>query len=341
MHLPADPILQERERTNVILRISFAAPLILAALLLWPISPAAAQTSQQPEWKSFNGPQFGQLPTGTPSWVYYEEGQRYFDQGQFGQALVSFRRAIELQPEKTFPEAELGIGLVYEHEGESALAITHLSTAISQRKLFYIPQDYYSALYALAEIDSRAKDYRGYENALVSIVEEDRQFSDPTLAVSRPAYRRTLENDGLDKLVLLYRLPDDFSLVAHMDLGIFYVRTGNYSDAADHLMFSTLKIISTAITGVLEIDPNYQFTTMVDLLDRVAASRSVESYIQDRKLFENLYYLAAALYGQNFVDRASEIWELVASRPDAGTWASRANSRLRHPTLEPLLNTGN
>jgi tetratricopeptide (TPR) repeat protein len=321
--------------------------MILAAGIVLPAVPLSAQAaadgqtgSQGPDWKPFNGPEFGQRPKSTPSWVYYQEGKRYFAEGEFGKALVSYRKAIELQPEKKFPEAELGIGLVYEKEGESSLAIHHISQAIALRQLFYIPQDYYSALYALAQIHKRAENYRRYEDDLVAIVEDDERFSNPELAMSRPAYRNTLEEDGLNKLVLLYRLPDDFSLQAHTDLGIFYVSTGKYSAAADHLMFSTLKIISQGIEEVLRLEPDYEFTTMRDFLDRAQKIPLVENYLHSRNLFQNLYYLAAALYGQNFTDRARSIWELVASRPEAQGWVAKARSRIQHPRLEPLLDIG-
>ncbi len=323
-------------------RASIVILLFLAAALFFPGAPLFAQTDKSNPpgvWPPFDAREFGQLPTGTPSWVYYQEGRRLFDQGEFGRALVSYRKAIETQPEQKFPEAELGIGMVYEREGESALAIQHLEQAVAQRKLFYIPENYYTALYELAGIYKRQQNYRDYENALVSIVEDDAKFSNPELAISRPAYRNTLEQDGLNKLVLLYRLSDDFSLTAHLDLGIFYVSTGKYSDAADNLLFSTLKIISQAITAYLAIAPDYQFTTMTDFLDRVRKIPDIEDYLSNRQLYQSLYFLAAAMYGQNFASRAREIWQLVAGRQEAGPWQARARSRVLHPRLEPQLDT--
>lgn len=316
--------------------------LLFAAALLATGAPLCAQTNDTNPpgiWPPFDAREFGQLPKGTPSWVYYQEGRKLFDQGEFGRALVSYRKAIETQPEQKFPEAELGIGMVYEREGESALAIQHLEQAIAQRKLFYIPEDYYSALYELAAIYKRQQNYRDYENALVSIIEDDAKFSNPELAISRPAYRNTLEQDGLNKLVLLYRLSDDFSLTAHLDLGIFYVSTGKYSDAADNLLFSTLKIISQAVSAYLAIAPDYQFSTMTDFLDRVRKVSEIEDYLSNRQLYQSLYFLAAATYGQNFTTRAAQIWQLVAARPEAGPWRARARSRVLHPRLEPQLNT--
>ncbi|WP_455383188.1 hypothetical protein [Salinispira pacifica] len=320
-------------------RIHLIATLAAAAFLSFGL-PLSAQDDNPPGvWPPFDAPQFGQLPTGTPSWVYYQEGQKLFDRGEFGRALVSYRKAIELQPEKKFPEAELGIGMVYEREGESDLAIRHLEQAVAQRQLFYIPQNYYTALYELATIYKRQQNYRDYENALVSIVEDDAKFSNPELAISRPAYRNTLEQDGLNKLVLLYRLDDDFSLTAHLDLGIFYVSTGKYSDAADNLLFSTLKIISQAISSFLVLEPDFQFTTMTDFLNRVRKVPDIEDYLGNRQLYESLYFLAAAMYGQNFTSRAREIWQLVAGRSEAGPWQARARARALHPRLEPQLDT--
>ncbi|HUX13784.1 MAG TPA: hypothetical protein VMW87_12205 [Spirochaetia bacterium] len=329
-------------RSRIAPRLRCFILIFVIAALVGLTAPLFAQTDDAAQpgiWPPFDATQLGKLPPNTPSWVYYQEGQKLFDEGEFGKALVSYRRALETQPEKKFPEAEMGIGMVFAREGETKLAVDHLSRAIAQRQLFYIPQDYYTALYELAGIYKLQQNYRDYENMLVSIVEDDERFSNPDLAMSRPAYRNTLEQDGLDKLVLLYRLPDDFSLTAHLDLGIFYVSTGKYSDAADNLLFSTLKIISEAISAYLQIEPDFEFSTMNDFLNRARGIPEIENYLTTRQLYQSLYFLAAAIYGQNFTERARAVWQLVASRSEAGAWQGRARARVLHPRLEPQLDT--
>lgn len=275
----------------------------------------------------------------TPAWVSYSEGQRLLDRGSLGEALASFRKALATATGSLFPEAEVGIGIVLEREGESKLAEQSFLHAIAQRNLFYIRQNYYVAWYRLAEIYKRQLDYSSYEQALVNIVDDDPYFHNPELAISKQAYRKTLTNDGLDKLVLLYRLSDDFSFDAHKQLGIFYVSTGKYTDALDHMIFATLKILTASISELMRVDPGYRFSTMQDLLDRINSDKQVAAYANDRGLFECLYFLAASLYGQGDTGRAVEVWRLVASRPEAGAWAERARSKASHPALEPLIRT--
>jgi len=273
---------------------------------------------------------------GEPAWVAYERGRQAFRAGEFGEAVRMFRGAIERGG--PYPEAEAAIGEVYLVEGSLGLAERQFQRAIRQRGALAVPEDEFSLWYRLAEVYELLENPRAYELALREVVERDERYRDDEYSSEREGYRRVVREEGLDRLLVLYRQPDDFARKAHALLGEHYLRTGNYGRAVEHLLFAAIKVLSELIEIELERDPRYEFSSVSALLDRVEQRRETREYLGETGLYRMIYYLGSALYGDDpSLTTARVIWETVSEREAAGDWARRAAEQVADPTLEPLI----
>src|SRR5690606_26315010 len=103
--------------------------------------------------------------------------------------------------------------------------------------------------------------FADYEQLLQRVLADDEHFNSDADFDSnlRRNYRDSILNRGLDRSLVLYRIPDSFSLAAHRRLGIFYVQTGRYSEAVDHLIFAVLKSFSRVIDEYRSRTLDFQF----------------------------------------------------------------------------------
>lgn len=93
------------------------------------------------------------------------EGNRFFRQKQYGQAEVSYRKALGLNPQNGLASYNLGCAL--QAQGKDALAGTRFTDAV---RLESNPTRKASAYYNLGRVQQKKKDYRkaieSYKNAL-------------------------------------------------------------------------------------------------------------------------------------------------------------------------------
>ncbi len=267
-----------------------------------------------------------------------ELGKKAFRAKDFGQALDYFRSSIAKGG--VTPEAEMWIGRIFAEEGELDLAENQFQRALADASQFEIPGESTSILYDLARIYYNTNQYGKYEVTLKKIVEEDKQFSDSKEAFTREAMVRVLRTDGLDKLLVLYRLGDKQALQAHSDLGALDYRTGRYADAVLNLTFSVITMATVAIDAFKANDPEYDFSTMDNLLTMAARDKRVSDYFASANLYRDLYYLAAALFAEGHGNRAASIWRIVAKWSPHDMWYRRSLAQLQKPYIEPILNIG-
>lgn len=270
-----------------------------------------------------------------PPWLLLELGKRAYHEGNFGQALDYFRTSIARGG--TTPEAEMWIGHVFQQEGELDLAEIQYQRALSAGSQFEIPGEATSILYDLARIYYNTDQYGKYEVTLEKIVAADKEFSGRAQSFTREAMVRILTTDGLDKLLVLYRLRDRPALLAHSDLGELSYRTGRYSDAVVNLTFSTIIILTVAIDAFKARDSTYDFTTVANLFAKIAPDRTVSAYIASTHFFRDLYYLGAALYAEGHQEHADAIWRVVTKWSPKDQWYRRSSAQLQHPFVEPIM----
>ena len=263
-----------------------------------------------------------------PAWLALEQGHRYFDQGAFGDALRSYQTA--LAEAGIMPEAELGMARVYAAQADDLLAIRFYRQALEQEDQFDLPELAHLARYELAEIYRRQRRPEAYEETLLQVVAEDSFFTDPEEESTRRQMREVLLVEGLDRLLVLYRLQELFSAEAHRRLAEHYVEGGRES-AIDYAMFAVVKVLTEAISVYRERYFNYEFQSVVEFHRRLERQPLIREYLQEAGLYMSLFYLARSV--ENYQPRSGVAREIMATLLElgasAGPWAGRAQRSLQ------------
>jgi tetratricopeptide (TPR) repeat protein len=277
----------------------------------------------------------GAAETSSPSWLLYEQGKAAMDREEYGEALKLFQEAVK--GDGIFPEAEIGIGDVYIEEGELELAIAQYKKAYELRKSFYIPDDQYEVLYKLAGVYEKMELYKLMEEALLLIVKDDAHFAETDTYRIKTQIEKNYAEKGIDRVLYLYSFNDAFAARAHSRLGVFYYRTGRYMPSTSHLLYALVSRAARMKDFLHEKDPEYEFSTLADLVQNVEESTELRQYATETGMFSDLYYLAGSTFANGYVMSAKAIWQLISSSKSAGTYANLAARQVKKPQLEPLL----
>lgn len=268
-----------------------------------------------------------------PPWLVLARAERLMDQAEFGQAIQMLRRALQLSPDD--PQAYHGLGRAYRAVNDLEVAEEYLQRALVHRERFMIADDALLVRYELADIARIRRDFASFEQELYRIVAE----VPLTQEELEPNPHRLLAGRGLDRFLVLYRLDENGAAAAHGMLAELLVGLGRYSAAAEHGTIAVLQRFTTLVSAAMRRDPTYQFTTVVDLFERVRDHPEVRDYLGERPLYRELYFLAAAFWGHG--DRIGlDLWRTLAAVDPDGTWGGRAARQVVDPRPEPLLVPG-
>jgi tetratricopeptide (TPR) repeat protein len=254
------------------------------------------------------------------------------------------RALYQLGRLKEYPEAEYWIGETYRVEGELSLALIQYRRALEGRDILENPGFAVDLLSKIAGVRRVRQEYVEMENTLKGILEgidavtgrpRDTLWTGES-SFARNAMRRTLENEGIDRFLVLYRYNNTLVEPAHRLLGLFYYASGRYNpgSALDHLMFAFLIQNTVILEEALKDRYDYTFTGLDDLMNRMTRNRLVSAYIEESEYYKTAYYLANVLYGEGKLAQARGVWEFIAGREDAGEWRGRAQRQLRSPIQE-------
>jgi tetratricopeptide (TPR) repeat protein len=256
---------------------------------------------------------------------------------------------------KDYPEAEYWIGEVYLTEGEPGLALSQFQKALSISLLPENPGFTTELLYKIVGIYRIRRDYNEMLRTLVSIVSADSLWAagenetaiegqqspgGPAaqhVSFARQAMTRTLENDGINRFLTLYRYGNADCEQAQRLLGYFYHDTGRHSRAQDHLMFAFLIQNTVIIDELIRRNYDFTFTNLDALAAEFAGNQLIGDYIEKTEYYKTAYYLATSLYGNGKTTSARSIWNFLAVQNRAGEWQARAVSQLRSPRVEPAI----
>ncbi|MFO7780529.1 MAG: hypothetical protein R6W94_02785 [Spirochaetia bacterium] len=283
---------------------------------------------------------------GEPAWVTYRRGVHALDSRNFGEALRNFRDALAVR--RPFPEAEAGIGRVFEAEGNPELARRQYDRALELSDHFYVSEEEYAVRYRLADLHRNSESWMEYQRELEYIAGQNPQFRTD----HDPEYRRLIPNvltrppledrppePRLDILLRLYRLEENFAYRAHRDLGEVYLRRNRrFAPAVEHLSFATVAALSTLVEELRRDTYGYEFTTTRQLIADALGVERLRRYIgpEQSDLFRVLFRLSGALYGLGGAGTPGpvprQIWDLLQAFPeDGGEWAVRAARAMERP----------
>jgi len=269
------------------------------------------------------------------NWILYERANAMAAQREYGQALQLYKEAI-LQGGR-FPEAEMGIGDVYLEEGELDLARQQYEKAYSLRSAFNIADSKYDVLYRLAGLFENQEMFRLMEDSLAKIVNEDRKYGDPASAYLKSQVERNYLERGIDHTLLLYQMSVPFAQEAHSKLGWFYYRTGRFTQAISHLLYSVVYLTKDVEDYLHEQDVEYSFTSLSDLVAAADRDKRASRFVSDSSYFKDIYYLAGSSFAAGYPSHATLLWKLLAGSRSSGKYAQLAARQLKTPWTERLL----
>jgi tetratricopeptide (TPR) repeat protein len=294
------------------MRIGLAA--LLLGICVWPV---LAETGQN------------------ETWLLFEQGNAAYDEREFGEALKLYQEAVAKAG--IFPEAEIGIGDIYAEEGELDLAISQYKKAYDLRKSFYIPGQQYEVLFRLADIYEKKELYKLMEDSLQLVIRDDVRFNETPTYRMKSQIAKNYADKGIDRMLFLYSFEDTIFAKAHSRLGLFYYRTGRYSPAIDHLLYSIIYRTARMKAFLFGKDAEYEFTSLADLMRRIDAAPELRRYAQDVGFFRDLYYLAGATFANGYPLNGKALWNLIAGSKAADSYADLSRRQAKKPWIEPLL----
>jgi tetratricopeptide (TPR) repeat protein len=257
----------------------------------------------------------------------------------------SVSRVLEgLDRLKAYPDAEYWLGETYRAEGELGLALRQYQAAYARRDLLEAPAFEVEILYKMVDVHRLRMEYQEMEREAREILEG----TDPGGKVrdslwaqefSRAAMTRILENDGVSRFLTLYRYHNIPVERAHRLLGFFYFSSSRHLPAAEHLMFAFLIQNTVIIEEVIRGRYDFTFTTLAALMEEIRHKMRFEDFMEETEYFRTAYYLGSALFAAGKQKPARELWDFLASTPEAGEWRVRSLSQIRSPYIEKAQET--
>ena len=148
----------------------------------------------------------------------------------------------------------------------------------------------------------------------------------------------SLNEHGLDKTFELYRYSNNKFNRARVELGIFYYRTGRYSEAELNLVFPLISAATTGFDYIYDRTADYQYSDFENHISNMLSYGILQDYLQENRFYESVYYLAASLYAEGDTLNSSYLWRIVSEfSDDDGGWKRRSELQLISPFIEPII----
>jgi tetratricopeptide (TPR) repeat protein len=297
-----------------------------------------------------------------PAWALYQRGLELLPspddtvapagRNDPGEALRMFRRAIArreaeltdrgvvIETEASlFPEAEAGLARVYLMEGNFTLAERHYLRALESSAFLAIPETEWELRYELADVYEMSQRRRSAQQEWLTIVEEVDDIDSEATRELLDNYRRIFWEEGIDRLLQLYRQEGSASIAANRNLGRQYLGMGRYQASFDHDIMATVKMVTIIVEEIRRFRPLYRLETLGTTLSTATEYPQIEGYLNASGLFDTLERLAQASFRlRNSSLRSGELWELVATYGPPGSLAGRkATERAAAPGTDPLV----
>jgi len=262
---------------------------------------------------------------------------------------------------KDYPEAEYWIGEVYRVEGELTLALSQYRKSYAMRELLEDSGFGVTLQYKISDILRVRQEYNEMERTLLSIIADydtlwananAGQESPPAASLDRgtptvpyaqasasfasTAMNNTLEREGINRFLELYRYNNRTVEQAHRLLGLFYAVSGRPS-AQQHLMYAFLIQNTIIIEEIRRRQFDFVFTDLPSLAEEINKNSLLLSYVEEVEYYKTAYYLGASLYRNGRTTIARSFWSFLSTQPQAGEWQARAAVQLRNPQLEPVV----
>jgi tetratricopeptide (TPR) repeat protein len=234
---------------------------------------------------------------------------------------------------KNYPEAEYWIGEVYRMEGEFVIALSQYRKALNHQTLLENPLSGTDILYKIADLQRIRREYPEMTKTLDEILKADKFWSRESF--NRSNMLRSLETNGINRFLVLFRHNEPAMEKAHRVMGLYYYDNGRHDRAVDHLLFAYLIQNTVVINALLQNQYNYTFTDLSVLQNDIGKRQDILTYLDETEYFKTMYYLANSLYGIGRRSLAREIWIFLGDH-GSREWRSRAWAQLNNPQLDQI-----
>jgi len=180
-----------------------------------------------------------------PAWYYKSMGDRKLDEGNYGEAIVEYKKAIikrikeqesnnksQKKELKGYPEANIALAKIYIKQKLYDMAMVHLDKAEQLKSLLQIKDQIFDVYYLKAEVYRLTKKRKKEIDMYKKII-----GNDPNWNIRRRYSIGTFKS-------LMYLRNDNISRLkfgkAYFELGKIYLETGNYITAEPYLSMSFL-----------------------------------------------------------------------------------------------------
>jgi tetratricopeptide (TPR) repeat protein len=242
---------------------------------------------------------------------------------------------------KDYPEAEYWIGETYRAEGELGIALAQFQKAYDLRGLLENSGFDVELKYKIADIHRIRQEYTLMERTLLEILQGDTPEDPPRdslwtddASFAKNALSRTLENDGIDRFLTLYRYTNTAVEAAHRLLGFYYYASGRHSRAEEHLMFAFLIQNTILIEEIIRAQYDFTYTNLDDLMAEIRGNSPLAADIEDAEYYKTAYYLGTSLFGAGKLASARLFWNFLSGQDRAEEWRVRSRTQLRSPFVE-------
>ena len=161
------------------------------------------------------------------------------------------------------PEAKYWIGRVYQAEGDYLLAEQRYEEALADARFLYVPDTRWEIDYSLSDIYLNRRDFDRYEEILLSVFDSEMKRNTDIIRREH-SYVQVLKTEGLDKLLLLYRLKLGYSMEAAARLGALYNSLELWKSSLVKNLYVLLTVYTAGIEGLISSSPDFSFPVTMD-----------------------------------------------------------------------------
>jgi hypothetical protein len=235
----------------------------------------------------------------------------------------------EIRRLRDYPEADYWAAEVHRFEGELGLAAGEYRSAYTHRANLENAGFATTILYRLAETEHIRGNFAAFESSLFEILKQDTLWTSDPDSFARRAMKRTLENEGLNRFLTMYRYKNSDTERAHRLLGEYYYRDGDWARAEEHFAFAFLSATTTVIDEVKKNKYDWTWTNLNTLMAGLERRDDLRQFLNDVEYYRTIYLLGAALSLNAKPAAGRDFWDFLAAWTPNSEWGERASRELQ------------
>lgn len=225
---------------------------------------------------------------------------------------------------KDFPEAQSLIGDIYLLEGEYKFAENYYLQAIENAKVLDIPNQKYEILTKLARISFLQNDLNQMEIRLLSILTEDKTFTDKALYSAMMNTVSSNRPDSMEKFFQLYRSDSYYALEAYNKLFEYYYTIGNTEKSLQFALLSVLTNFSRMDDVATSRNIEYSYTNLQSLFFEVSLYPDVLEWCNKNDVWKNFNNFCTVLLNAGYNSFAKELLRVLSEYTPEPYWQKHA-----------------